>query len=133
VRADVEAALETAVPGRASFLGTLGTRDIAAMYAACDLYAWPAVNEAYGMALLEAQAAGLPVVSRATRGVPDVVVDGRSGVLVKEENALADAIRTLLLDADRRSSLGRAAAAFVATERSIESAAGRLKSLLSAL
>jgi glycosyltransferase involved in cell wall biosynthesis len=133
VRADVEAALETAVPGRAAFLGTLGTRDIAAMYAACDLYAWPAVNEAYGMALLEAQAAGLPVVSRATRGVPDVVVDGRTGVLVKEEDALADAIRTLLLDADRRSTLGRAAAAFVATERSIESAAGRLKTLLSAL
>ncbi|HEU4350882.1 MAG TPA: glycosyltransferase family 4 protein [Burkholderiales bacterium] len=132
-RAEVEAALERAVPGRVSFLGTLGTRDIAAMYAACDLYAWPAVNEAYGMALLEAQAAGLPVVARATRGVPDVVVDGRTGVLVKDEDALGDAIRALLLDADRRSALGRAAAAFVATERSIESTAGRLKTLLSAL
>jgi len=132
-RADVEAALEGAVPGRTTFLGTLGPRDLAEMYAACDLYAWPAVNEAYGMALLEAQAAGLPVVSRAARGVPDVVVDGRTGVLVKEEGALADAIRALLLDAERRSALGRAAAAFVAGERSIESAAGRLKSLLSAL
>ncbi len=132
-RAEAEGALEGAVPGRSAFLGTLGNRALAEMYAACDLYAWPAVNEAYGMALLEAQAAGLPVVSRAARGVPDVVVDGRTGVLVKEEAALADAIRALLLDAGRRAALGRSAAAFVAAERSIESAAGRLKSLLSAL
>ena len=133
VRTEVQAALESAVPGRACFLGTLGTRELAQMYAACDLYAWPAVNEAYGMALLEAQAAGLPIVSRATRGVPDVVADGTTGVLVREQAALADAIRGLLVDADRRRALGRAAAAFVATERSIESAAARLKSLLSAL
>jgi glycosyltransferase involved in cell wall biosynthesis len=73
------------------------------------------------------------VVSRAARGVPDVVVDGRTGVLVDEEDALAGAMRALLVDSDRRSALGRAAAAFVAAERSIESAAGRLKSLLSAL
>lgn len=132
-RGEVQAALESAVPGRAALLGTLGNRDLAEMYTACDLYAWPSVNEAYGMALLEAQAAGLPVVSRATRGVPDVVVDGRTGMLVSEEGALADAIRALLLDADRRKTLGRAAAAFVADERSIESAARRLKSLLSAL
>src|SRR5512134_2830901 len=76
-------ALATAVPGRAALLGTLGNPAPAEMYTACDLYAWPSVNEAYGMALLEAQAAGLPVVSRAARGVPDVVVDGRTGVLVK--------------------------------------------------
>jgi glycosyltransferase involved in cell wall biosynthesis len=132
-RAEVHATLESAVPGRAAFLGTLGNRDLAHMYAACDLYAWPAVNEAYGMALLEAQASGLPVVSRATRGVPDVVVDGRTGVLVNQESDLADAIRALLVDADRRSALGHGAAAFVAAERSLESAAGRLKSLLSAL
>jgi glycosyltransferase involved in cell wall biosynthesis len=132
-RAEVVTRLESAVPGRAAFLGTLGSRDIAEMYAACDLYAWPAVNEAYGMALLEAQASGLPVVSRATRGVPDVVIDGRTGVLVQEEAALADAIRALLLDPDRRGALGRAAAAFVAGERSIESAASRLKTLLAAL
>ena len=132
-RAEVQVALESAAPGRTALLGTLGNRDLAAMYAACDLYVWPSVNEAYGMALLEAQAAGLPVVSRATRGVPDVVHDGRTGLLVKEERELADAVRALLLDADRRGALGRAAAAFVAAERSLESAAGRLKSLLSAL
>jgi len=132
-RGEIEAALESAAPGRACFLGTLATRELAEVYAACDLYAWPAVNEAYGMAMLEAQAAGLPVVSRATRGVPDVVVDGRTGVLVKDENLFSDALRELLIDPARRESLGRNAAAFVASERSVEAAAARLKSLLGAL
>jgi glycosyltransferase involved in cell wall biosynthesis len=132
-RSEVEGALEGAVPGRARFLGTLGMRELAEVYAACDLYAWPSVNEAYGMALLEAQAAGVPVVSVATRGVPDAVAHGRTGVLVKNEGALADALRELLIDAKRRTALGREAAAFISAERSLEAAAGRLKSLLAAL
>ena len=132
-RAEVEAALEAAAPGRACFLGALVTKELAEVYAACDLYAWPAVNEAYGMAMLEAQAAGVPVVSLATRGVPDVVIDGRTGVLVANEKLLADALRGLLTDPGRRAALGKAAAAFVAGERSVEAAAARLKSLFAAL
>jgi glycosyltransferase involved in cell wall biosynthesis len=132
-RGEIAAALEAAAPGRACFLGTLGARDLAEVYAAGDLYVWPAVNEAYGMALLEAQAAGLPVVSLATRGVPDVVAHGRSGILVEEESALADAVRELLVDGKRRAELGREAAGFIAAERSVAAAAARLKSLLAAL
>ena len=45
-----------------------------------DLYLWPAINEAYGMAFLEAQAAGLPVVAGRTGGVPAVVADGVTGL-----------------------------------------------------
>ncbi|HUQ73074.1 MAG TPA: glycosyltransferase family 4 protein, partial [Burkholderiales bacterium] len=78
VRTEVEKLFER----RACFLGSLGQRRIAEVLAASDLSAWPAVNEAYGMALLEAEAAGVPVISCATRGVPDVVVDGRTGLLV---------------------------------------------------
>jgi glycosyltransferase involved in cell wall biosynthesis len=130
-RGEVEAALHAAVPGRAAFLGTLGVRELAEVYAASDLYAWPAVNEAYGMALLEAQAAGLPVVSRSVRGVPDVVVHGRTGLLARDD--IAQPLRELLADAERRLALGREAAAFVASERSLEAAAGRLKQLLAAL
>jgi glycosyltransferase involved in cell wall biosynthesis len=132
-RSEVQAALEQAVPGRACFLGSLEARQVAALCAACDLYAWPAVNEAYGMAMLEAQAAGLPVVSVATRGVPDVVVDGKTGVLAKHEASLADPLKELLLDANRRAALGREAAAFVAAERSLDAAAARLKTLLGGL
>jgi glycosyltransferase involved in cell wall biosynthesis len=132
-RQEVEAALEQAAPGRACFLGTLATKELAELYSACDVYAWPAVNEAYGMALLEAQAAGIPVVSVATRGVPDVVVEGRTGLLAKNELGLAEPLRELLGDSGRRMALGREAAAFVSAERSLEAAARRLGSLLAAL
>jgi glycosyltransferase involved in cell wall biosynthesis len=132
-RREVELAFEEAVPGRARFLGTLAAKELAEAYSACDLYAWPAVNEAYGMALLEAQAAGLPVVSRATRGVPDVVVDERTGLLSLDERGFARALRELLENPERRAALGREAAAFISSQRSLEAAAARLRSLLAAL
>jgi glycosyltransferase involved in cell wall biosynthesis len=124
-RPEIEAAFTAAVPGRACFLGTLAQRRLAEIYAACDLTAWPAVNEAYGMALLEAQAAGLPVASCKLRGVPDVVMDGRTGLLAPpgEPAALAGHIRTLLLDDGRRRKLGAEASRFVHAERSIDAAA----------
>jgi len=88
------------------------------------------VNEAYGMSLLEAQAAGVPVVSRPLRGVPDVVMDGRTGLLTQD---LTVGLRALLGDARRRETLGRDAAAFIHNERSLDAAAQRLGKLLAAL
>jgi len=132
-RADVMAALSAAIPGRAVFLDALRLGGVAALYAAADVCVWPAVNEAYGMALLEAQAAGLPVIATATRGVPDVVVDGRTGRLAPPGDvaALAALVRELLLDAAQRARLGAAAAAFIAEERSLEATVARLQPLLS--
>jgi glycosyltransferase involved in cell wall biosynthesis len=131
-RGQVQAAFDAAIPERAAFLGALSLDAVAALYAAADLCVWPAVNEAYGMALLEAQAAGLPVVSCATRGVPDVVEHGRTGLLCApaDEAALAGLVRDLLCDEGKRSRLGAAAFAFASEERSIASAAVRLESLL---
>lgn len=131
-RAEVEAAFAAAIPERVAFLGTLSLNEVAAAYAAADLCVWPAVNEAYGMALLEAQAAGVPVVSCATRGVPDVVEHGTTGLLAPagDERALAGLVRELLLDEGKRCRLSSAAVAFAAGERSIESAAIRLGQLL---
>jgi len=120
---------------RAAFFGALGQQRIAELLAACDLYAWPAVNEAYGMALLEAQAAGVPVVAAATRGVPDIVRHGQTGTLVPygDEAAFAAAMRELLGDAERRAALGREAARHVAAERSLDAAAARLHAALASL
>ena len=131
VRADVEKLFDA----RACFLGSLRQRRIAEVLAASDLSAWPAVNEAYGMALLEAQAAGVPVVSCATRGVPDVVLDGRTGILVPygDVEAFAAAVRALLTDHERRRALGREAARYVAAERSLEAAGARIETALSAV
>lgn len=134
-RAEIEILLQRAAPGRACFLGQCGAQAMAGVYAAGDLCIWPAVNEAYGMAMLEAQAAGLPVVSCAVRGVPDVVCDGVTGLLAAPGDAhdLARCARLLLLDPARRVRMGQAAARFVGRERSTEQAAGTLKHLLAGL
>ncbi|TBR29747.1 MAG: glycosyltransferase, partial [Reyranella sp.] len=66
---------------RVRFAGAVPRAELPALYAAADLYLWPAINEAYGMAFLEAQAAGLPVVAGRTGGVPAVVADGVTGLL----------------------------------------------------
>ena len=131
-RAEVEAAFAAAVPGRVAFLGALSLDAVAAAYAAADLCVWPAINEAYGMALLEAQAAGVPVVSCAVRGVPDVVEHGRTGLLAPagDERALAGLVRELLLDDGRRLRMSKAAASFAAGERGIDSATARLGGIL---
>jgi glycosyltransferase involved in cell wall biosynthesis len=135
-RPQVDAAFSRAgIAERARFLGGVPTRRLGEAFAACDLYPWPAVNEAYGMALLEAQAAGVPVVSCATRGVPEVVQDGRTGVLVPygDNVALGAAVRSLLADEPRRRSLGDQAARFVAGSRSVAAAAQALSRALGAL
>jgi len=128
-RAAVHDALEASVPGRSAYLGALDIAGVAGLNGAADLCAWPAVNEAYGMAMLEAQAAGLPVVSCATRGVPDVVEHGRTGLLAPggDESAFAGLLRELLLDPGKRARMGDAAAAFVASERSLAAAVSSLK------
>ena len=78
--------------------GLLGRGELRRYYAASDLMVWPAINEAFGMALLEAQAAGLPVLAGASGGVPAIVKDGRTGYLVApgDANAFATALRRAL-------------------------------------
>jgi glycosyltransferase involved in cell wall biosynthesis len=110
-RADVRAALAP-LGERVVDLGPKSADDLAALYAGTDLFVWPAIGEAWGMAILEAQAAGLCVVAGRSGGVADVVVDGRTGVLVTEGDAaaFAAAVAGLLDDPERRRAFGRAAA-----------------------
>lgn len=131
-RDDVARALDRALPGRVCYLGELAGDALRGVYAAGDVFAWPAVNEAYGMAMLEAQATGLPVVSSALRGVADVVCDGRTGLLARpgDPAGLAAHIRRLLGDAAQRAAMSREALAWVGRERDLDHAARVLREAL---
>lgn len=128
-------ALATATGGRARFLGQLDPPALVALFQAGDLYAWPGVNEAYGMALLEAQAAGLPVVSVSARGIPDVVQSGRTGLLAPPDahDAFARLMRQLIEDSALRTRLGNAARRYVSRERSLDVTAARLAGAIAGL
>lgn len=84
--------------------------DVPQLLAAMDVFAFPSHNEAFGLALIEAMAAGLPTVSSDCDGVPDIVVEGVTGLMVpaKDGAALAAATTRLLQDAGLREQLGRA-------------------------
>jgi glycosyltransferase involved in cell wall biosynthesis len=81
-----------ALPGR------LATGDLRDLYRRADLYVVPSVLESFGIAALEARAAGLPVVARAETGVTEFVDDGVDGLLATSDAGLADAVTRLVTD-----------------------------------
>ena len=129
------ASLFDSLADRVNFIGLVRPADIANTYASADIFAWPGAGEAYGMAYLEAQAMGLPVVAQAIRGVPAVVQHGHTGILTPDcdDNAYEAALRTLVTDKDRRLELGAAASTFVRQERSPEAAAKILAMVLAGI
>ena len=84
--------------------------DVPQLLAAMDAFAFPSHNEAFGLALVEAMAAGLPTVSSDCDGVPDIVVEGVTGFMVpaRDAAALAAATARLLGDPALRAALGHA-------------------------
>ena len=120
---------------RIRFTGALPHAALPDVYAGADLYLWPAINEAYGMAFLEAQAAGLPVVAGRTGGVPAVVTDGVTGMLtpIGDPVAFAGAVGHLLERPDERARLAAGAASRIVTHHDERAAAHALAASLALL
>lgn len=105
-------------------IGQVAPELLPTLYAASDLYVWPAVNEAYGMAFLEAHAAGLPAVAGNYGGVTDIVQDGVTGLVTPpgDVDAFAMAVKTLIQDTNRRREYGRQAQQKATTDHSLMTA-----------
>jgi len=131
-RTEVETLFAGFSPGRIQWHGEMEPSQIVGLFGQSALYVWPGCGEAYGLAYLEAQAAGLPVVAQAIAGVPEVVVDGRTGILTSpgDIGAFARAIGSMLADTQTRDRMSSAARQFVQDERSLEVASQRLDEIL---
>ena len=105
------------------FLGKIAPERLAPLYAAADLLVWPAINEAFGMALLEAQACGLPVLAGAFGGVAGIVEDGKTGFLTAPGDVADFAAGLKRALASDLPALGRAARRKVERRHDIAAAA----------
>ncbi len=90
------------------FLGHVSFRQLAAEYRGCDVFCLPSRQEGFGIVFLEAMAVGKPVVACAAAAVPEVVPDGRAGLLARpgDSAALAAALARLRDDPALRERLG---------------------------
>lgn len=110
-------AKELGITLKVDFPGTLDHNEVLALVARAELFVMPSIRDAKGnidglpIVVLEAMAAGTPVVATDLAGMPLAVDDGVSGRLVPEKNAvaLAEAVNELLDDAPTLASMGRAA------------------------
>ena len=96
--------------------------DVAGIIKGADLFVMSSETEGLGTSLLDAMAAGKPCIGTRVGGIPEVVDDGRTGLLVPphDPEALAGAIARLLQDAELRSSMGRAGLRRVRDEFSVQ-------------
>jgi glycosyltransferase involved in cell wall biosynthesis len=104
--------LEKVFEGTATtFVGYLAGEELAGAYASADAFLFPSSTETLGLVLLEAMAAGCPVVGANRGGIPDIVTDGLNGCLYEPDQpgSLEAAVRRLLGNPEEREALRQAA------------------------
>jgi glycosyltransferase involved in cell wall biosynthesis len=109
-------AAELGLGDAAQFLGSLpDDAQVARCYRQADVFCLPSVQEGYGIAFLEAMAAGLPIVATRAAAIPEVVPDAQAGLLIPPGDvaALAAALIALLKNPEQRAAYGTFAQRYV--------------------
>jgi glycosyltransferase involved in cell wall biosynthesis len=124
---------QLALKSHVLFLGL--RRDIPELLKAMDVFVLPSLCEGLALALLEAMACCLPVVASRVGGIPEVVEDGRTGVLVPpgDSDALAQAIIVLLKDEEKRHRMGMLGKERVLSQFTAQHSVAQLEALYESL
>jgi len=122
-------AVERGIAERVHFAGF--QESVAAYLSALDLYVHPSLKEAFGLAVVEAMAMGKAVVATTTGGLPEVVAQGETGLLVPPGDAesLAATVVSLLEDRARREQMGNCGRTRAQERFSLDASVGHIEQL----
>ena len=100
---------------RTNFIGYLSGKELASAYASGDIFLFPSSTETLGLVLLEAMAAGCPVIGANKGGIPDIINDGVNGCLYDPdskdngERSLIEATKKILEDKNKKEAMRKEA------------------------
>jgi glycosyltransferase involved in cell wall biosynthesis len=103
--------LSPTIVDRVVFKGAIPHSNLMALYQEADVFVYPSVwNEPFGIPIVEAMAAEIPVVSTRSGGIVEIIDDGKTGLLAQRNHAseLASAVLRLLADTELRVSMAKA-------------------------
>ena len=100
-------AVSLGIHKRIAFRGFQGRREVAKLLHGCELFVLPSRSEPFGIAIIEALACRKPVIATSVGGIPEIIEDGRTGLLVEpnDAGALAAALLRVLQDQELRTVL----------------------------
>ena len=134
-REKVESLFSGRLASYTRFAGQLDQNHTLQAMLASDLFVWPAYKEAIGMAILEAQACGLPVIAGDSGAIPRIILEGQTGYLCSpgDHETMAGRIDQLLLNQQQRQQFSDAAAENFQQHHSLEAAAQTIDAVLKSL
>jgi len=114
-----------------TFTGQVPHKEVPRYLNELDVYVAPSRKESFGVAVLEASACGCPVIVSDVGGLPEVVRDGETGIIVRQEDpaATAEAILRLFHRPKLRVSMGKTGRSWVQEQYSWNACVGRMESV----
>ena len=119
------------ITNKVRFLGYLSQEQVAKELAKADVFVIPSLSESFGVAALEAASCGVPVIASNVGGLPEAVLDDKTGFLVVPGNssAIQDKLDLLFNDMNLRRELGNAGRVFVLSDYSWDLSGSKIEKL----